>query len=288
MRPLTIDTVLIATDLSDDDVPAVRTAMELSHLAGSHLHVVHASSDPDTDLTQRLHDHLRTADPTSALLPGVTIRAGRADRVIADVARMIDADVIVLGPHRRGRSGSPGGTAYRVAANAERPCLVLPAVLRLPLGRILVPIDASGAARGALAVGLTWASALRRRIAPGSPDATGIIVLHVQPVAEAADGSPAGDGSADELMQSALAAAGERVTAAAGVTVECVCVRAPDAGVAILERAAADELDLIILGTRAHSGTAGQLGSVSAAVTEGAACPLLLVPPRVWRQEQDS
>jgi nucleotide-binding universal stress UspA family protein len=282
MRPLTIDTVLIATDLSADDVPAMRTAMELSRLAGAQLHVVHAGSDRDPDLRQRLDDHIRSADPASAILPGSTIRTGRADRVVAEVAEMINADVVVLGPHRHGRSRSLGGTAYMVAANAERPCLVLPAAMHLPLGRILVPIDASGAARGALAVGLTWASALRRRRPAGSGDATGILVLNV-----VLPGSH-GEAAAQDLMKSALSAVGERVTAAAGVAVECATIQAPDASVAILERAAAEDIDLIVLGTRGRGSTAGELGSVSAAVVEDAVSPLLLVPPRVWRHEEDS
>ena len=283
MRPLTIERVLVATDLSDDDVPALRTAMELSRLAGSDLHIVHASQSGDTALEQKLGDQLRTADPGSSILPGTTIRSGHPDRVIVDVAKMIDADVVVLGPHRPGRLHSPGSTAYRVAAVSERPCLVLPKALKLPLGRIMVPVDASGAARGALAVGLTWASALRRRVAPGAADATGITVLHVQTAAP-------GDTRAntDDLLNDALAAAGERVTAAAGVNVECVTLNAAEAADAILSRATADDVDLIVLGTRAHHSTAGELGSVSAAVIERTECPILLVPPRIWRHEQDS
>ena len=41
--------------------------------------------------------------------------------------------------------------------------LVLAEPLRLPLRRVLVPIDLSETARGALMVALTWASALRSR-----------------------------------------------------------------------------------------------------------------------------
>lgn len=283
MRPLTIERVLVATDLSDDDIPALRTAMELSRLAGSDLHVVHASQNGDASLKKKLDDQLRSADPGSSILPGTTIRGGHPDRVIVDVAAMIDADVVILGPHRPGRTHSPGTTAYRVAAEAERPCLVLPKALRLPLGRIMVPVDASGAARGALAVGMTWASALRRRVAPDAADATGITVLHVQTPA-------AGDTemSTDDLLSDALAAAGERVTAAAGVRVECLTLKAAEAADAILGRATADDVDLIVLGTRAQHSTAGELGSVSAAVIEKTECPILLVPPRIWRHEQDS
>ncbi|HSJ32032.1 MAG TPA: universal stress protein [Longimicrobiales bacterium] len=283
MRPLTIERVLVATDLSDDDVPALRTAMALSRLAGSDLHVVHANQDGDATLEQKLEEQLRSADPESSILPGTTIRGGHPDRVIVDVAAMIDADVVILGPHRPGRLHSPGSTAYRVAAEAERPCLVLPRALRLPLGRIMVPVDASGAARGALAVGLTWASALRRRVPPDTAEATGITVLHVRtPATGDTQSSP------DDLLRDAIAAAGERVTAAARVKVECLALEAADAADAILGRATADDVDLIVLGTRAQHSTAGQLGSVSAAVIERAECPILLVPPRIWRHEQES
>ncbi|MBR9988527.1 MAG: universal stress protein [Gemmatimonadetes bacterium] len=284
MRPLSIDTVLIATDLTDEELPALRTAMDLSRLAGAQLHVVHACGDGDADLTQQLDAYLRRADPDSVVLPGTTIRAGQADQVIANVAESVEADVIVLGPHRSDRSRSPGSTAYRVAADAERPCLVLPTALQLPLGRILIPVDGSGAARGALAVGLTWGSALRRPTSAHATEPTGIVVMHVE--APASDVSGGGEAS-EKLMNDALAAAGTRVTAAAGVRIECSTARATDAATAIVERAA-QGFDLIILGTRAHGSHADGLGSVAAAVVEHAGCPVLLVPPRVWLHEQDS
>jgi nucleotide-binding universal stress UspA family protein len=279
MRPLTLGTVLVATDLSDDDLPALRSAIELSRLAGARLHVVHAVPDADTDLAAQLEEHFRSADPSATALPGMTLRAGPANHVIVDVATMIDAAVIVLGPHRPGRSRSPGGTAYQVAAIAERPCLVLPGAMHLPLGRILVPVDASGAARGALAVGMTWASALRRRTAHASADSTEVVVLHVQgPDEEAA--------SAQALMGELLSAV--EVIDYAGVGVRQVAERGADASAVILEHGATEDCDLIVLGTRADNQSSDGLGSVSSAVVRSTALPVLLVPPRVWHEYDDA
>lgn len=277
MRPLTLRSILAATDLSDDDLPALRTAAALARLAEAQLHVVHAGTEDDRDLVQALERQLRTADPDFAMPPGTTIRSGRADRVITDASQMIDADVIVLGPHRPDMARSTTGTAYRVAAGAERPCLVLPGEMPLPLGRILVPIDASETARGALAVALMWASALRRRTQNGSA-ATTLVVLHVER-------STDGRGAAGEaLVEEAVRAVSGRTAGIAGLHVERAALESNDPAAAILKCAAEDDFDLIALGTRARMEGDSALGSVSSAVVQAAARPLLLVPPRVWRE----
>jgi nucleotide-binding universal stress UspA family protein len=277
MRPLTLDAVLVATDLSDDDLPAVGTACELARLAGATLHVVHAVSDTDTDRTGELEDHIRSAQPSCDVLPGMTLHAGPANYVIVDAATKIDAAVIILGPHRTGHAHPAGGTAYQVVASAERPCLVLPGAMKLPLGRVLVPIDASGAARGALAVGLTWASALRRRAPHDSPDQTELVVLHV----ESPEGEPA---SAQQVMEDAVAAVAGEMADYAGVRVRRVAERGADAASVILDLSAAEDFDLIVLGTRAGIRDSDELGSISSAVVRSTKRPVLLVPPRVWRE----
>lgn len=277
MRPLTLRSILATSDLSDDDIPALRTAAVLARLAGAQLHVVHAGSENDDHLAQELERQLRTADPDYAMLPGITIQSGRADRVIADAARMVDADVIVLGPHRPETGRANAGTAYQVAAGAERPCLVLPGDMSLPLGRILVPIDESETARGALAVAMMWASALRRRT-KNPAESTSLVVLHV----ERPNGGRAP--AAEPLIDEAMREVGERLAGIAGVHVERVARESEDAAAAILECAAADNYDLIAMGTRARMGTSTALGSVSSAVVQSAPRPLLLVPPRVWRE----
>lgn len=277
MRPLTLHSILATTDLADDDIPALRTAAVLARLASAQLHVVHAGPANDDDRARALERQLRTADPDSAILPAITIRSGRTDRVIVDAAQMVDADVIVLGPHRPDASRPKTGTAYRVAAAAERPCLVLPGEMSLPLGRVLVPIDASETARGALAVALTWASALRRRSLDAG-EATTLVVLHVE---RSTGGRPP---AAQALMEDAMQQVNERVAGIAGVHVERVGLESDDTAAAIVKYAAEGGHDLIALGTRARIGDGTELGSVSSAVVQDASRPILLVPPRIWRE----
>lgn len=280
MRPVILNTILAATDLSGDDIPALRSAMQLAHLAAAHLHVVHACAAGEVALAQPLERHMRAADPESDVLPGATIRTGPAHHVIVEVAKAIDADVIVLGPHQH-RSRSTVGTAYRVAATSERPCLVLPGAMQLPLGRILVPIDASGAARGALVMAMTWASALRRRRSHQTPEPTELVIMHITQPANP------DDPSAHEVIENAVAAVTAHVNEVTGVAVRRVSDRGDDVAERIVDRAAADDFDLIVLGTRGEPAAASALGSVSSAVIRSATCPLLLVPPRLWRELGD-
>jgi nucleotide-binding universal stress UspA family protein len=282
MRPLMLRTVLAATDLSDDDIPALRTALRLARLCDARVHVAHAGDSRDNTLPRTLERHIRAAAGDSTPPPDITIRPEPAERALVDAAQAIDADVIVLGPHRPGRSRSPGGTAYRVVASSERTCLVLPGEMRLPLGRVLVPIDASGAARGALAMALTWASALRRR-RPQPPDqATELVILHVE------DHARPDDPSAHEVIEAAVAAVSGRMADIAGVRVSHVSDQGSDAAACILDRAESGDFDLTVLGTRAALGTAAELGSVASAVIGAAKGPLLLVPPRVWHESDDA
>jgi nucleotide-binding universal stress UspA family protein len=281
VRPVILRTILAATDLSGDNVPALRSAMQLAHLAAAHLHVVHACAAGEAALAQPLERHMRAADPESEVLPGATIRTGPADHVIVEVAKAIDADVIVLGPHQHQRSRSAVGTAYRVAATSERPCLVLPGAMQLPLGRVLVPIDASGAARGALVMAMTWASALRRRRSHQSAEPTELVIMHVTQPANP------GDSTAREVIEDAVAAVTGHVDEVTGVTVRRVSDQGEDVAERIVHRAVTADFDLIVLGTRGELAAASTLGSVSSAVVRSATCPLLLVPPRLWRELGD-
>lgn len=75
-----------------------------------------------------------------------------------------------------------------------------------------------------------------------------------------------------------------RISDFAGVRVERAEDSNADAAASIRAQAREGTFDLIALGT--HAGLEGrtELGSVSSAVVQSASCPLLLVPPRVWRE----
>src|SRR5690606_15872693 len=86
-----------------------------------------------------------------------------AHKAILDRAAAVEADLIVIGPHRRRAVGDAflGSTADRVIRSAGAPCLVVRGPLSLPLRRVVVPIDLSEPAQRALDAALRWSDALR-------------------------------------------------------------------------------------------------------------------------------
>lgn len=278
MRPLALRTVLVATDLSDASLPAVRAAAELARLAGARLHAVYAADEPDAEAGRSLAVHLRAAGIDPGRLAGSSVKRGPAHRAVAECAERLRADAVVLGPHRPAPEGRPGigSTADRVVRTAGIPCLVVPGAFPLPLGRVLAPVDFSAAARGSLLVALTWASALRRRVR--GDGATELCVLHV---AEPDEESP---DEARAALHDEVEAVCSRAAGFAGVRVR-EAVEGGDAAEGILRHAASDAPDLLVLGTRGQGADGGDLlGSVSSAVVRRAAWPILLVPPAVWRE----
>ena len=289
MRPLTLRTVLVATDLDRSSDAALNTAHRLAKSAGATVHVVHvlvpahggsANVPPRDDSADAVRAVLRRARVSENgakihLIPGAP-----ADTIRALADRMA-ADVIVVGPHRerdRGARGHPlGGTARAVATGAFAPCLIAAQPLRLPLERVLVPIDLSDTARGALLVGLSWASALRA--GPAGDRGTTLTVLHVDTLDEDAGNAttPTSVGRELEILRQD---AGDW----AGVTVKGLSERSSDATQAIADYAVDQSADLVVLGTRGLGlDDVARLGSVSASVTTRLQLPILLVPPAVWR-----
>lgn len=200
---------------------------------------------------------------------------------IRSLAARIAADVIVVGPHReqeRAASGyGLGGTARAVAMGGFAPCLITAQALGLPLERVLVPIDLSDTARGALLVGLSWASALRAgaTIHRG----TTLTALHVDTVDE-----DAGNASMPTSVERELEVLRQDAGDWAGVTLQGATQRGTDAAQAIADYAVGQRADLVVLGTRGLGlDDVARLGSVSASLTTRLQAPILLVPPAVWR-----
>jgi nucleotide-binding universal stress UspA family protein len=288
MRPLTLRIVLVATDLDRSSDAALDTAHRLAQAAGAALHVIHvltparagdASAKSRDDRGDAVRAVLRRAsvpddDAKIHLIPG------SPNDTIRSLADRMTADVIVMGPHRerdRAGDGHPlGGTARAVAAGAFAPCLVVAHGLRLPLERVLVPIDLSNTARGALLVGLSWASALRGEAT--ADRTTALTVLHVDAADEDAPNATAT--SVDRELELLRRSAGGW----AGVTVRGLTEKSDDAVQTIVDYAVEHEADLVVLGTRGLGlDEVARLGSVSTSLTTRLEVPMLLVPPAVWR-----
>jgi universal stress protein E len=275
MRLLTLKSVLVATDLDASSAIALRTAARLAALAGARLHLLHVADQPVSGGESRLRELLRVTAPDAPGPESAQVVRGTPAGAIVDWTARVDADVVILGPHRRGagQTGELGSTAASVVRTASCPCLVTATELRLPLERVIAAIDLSEAAGGVLSVALTWASALRPR-----GGKAGLAALHVT-------SSPRDDTErrVDEEVQRARARAG----GASFVEIQERLGPGSDPAGEILRHAASDSADLLVVGTRGADQPSSDLGSVSAAVARATPCPLLLVPPAVW-MDQDS
>jgi nucleotide-binding universal stress UspA family protein len=285
-------TILAAADLDRSSDVALESAYCLARAAGAALHVVHILVAGKGEEGQaRRRDSM--ADAVQAALrrakvpedgAKVHIIPGPPADTIRSLADRLAADVVVLGPHRQrdsGAAGPLGGTARAVAARAFAPCLVAGHPLRLPLERVLVPIDLSDTARGALLVALSWASALRSGSA--SERSTVLTVLHVDTADEDA-GNVGAPTSVDRELERLRRDAGGW----AGVTVRGIDTeRSADAAQTIVDYAVDQQADLVVVGTRGLGlDEVARLGSVSASLTTRLQKPILLVPPAVWRAHE--
>ena len=283
MPILMLKTVLVGVDLDDASLIGLKAGRALAATAGAKLHIVHVS---DSDATDAVHAALNRV----GLRPGdapVHVVTGDPGPTISALGKEIGADVIVIGPHRdhepTKRARQLGPTAISIVTNASAPCLALAHPLRLPLERVVVAIDLSDTSRGALLVGLSWASALRspkRRSANG----TKLIAFHVHR-SKAPEEESASKRALEEELVRVERDAGEW----AGVTIERATMASESPEDAIAEFARAKNADLVILGTRGDGLDAiSRLGSVSAAVTKRLELPTLLVPPAVWAAYADT
>lgn len=272
MRLLTLQCILVASDLAEGSAPAVRTAAELARLAEARLHLLHVAPEKRPGAEARLEEHARSVGGATGI-SGAQVAVGDPAAEIVARAASLEADVVVVGPHRRSGDdeGALGSTATRIIQTAPCPCLVAAHALALPLERVMVPTDLSDAARGALAVAVTWASALRR---PGGESE--VVALHV-----VADG---GDPDPEESLRREVERARSGASEAARVRIRPMVARAADPAGEILRLCGAERVDLLVMGTSGLAGAASRFGSVSSAVARETTRPLLLVPPAVWRE----
>jgi nucleotide-binding universal stress UspA family protein len=301
MKLLHLRVVLAAIDYDDTSVAVLTAARALADAGGAKLHVVHV--DPPRAVTAVPDEIEGTSIDAAVALLGranvpvdsaqVHVIAGEPAHVIRVLADRVRADVIVLGPHRERSAGQPslrelGGTALAIATASWAPCLIVSGRLRLPLERVLVPVDLSDTARGALMVALSWSSALRaaRPAVGNTTDAVKLTALHVTRDKDSpASTAPTRTSTSERLSAELDGVRGEAGTWA-GVEIEGETVASSDVAGAIAARARKDDANLIVLGTRGLGLDAvGRLGTVSSAVVHGAEVPVLLVPPAVWAEK---
>ena len=294
-----IRSVLAATALAEAGDEALHVAGKLAAAAHAELHVIHAfdldlgaypelGDSPDfpgriAQVEEALARQLRRSLPPGVEAATREVVIYLAHRAILDRAAEVRADVIVLGPHR-GRTLEErllGTTADRVIRSAACPCLIVHDTLALPLRRVLVPLDLSDRACGALEAAARWSEGLGARGREPSLPEVELDVVHVVPGLFATDDLPVNRAAIGPRMHRQVEEALAGHELAARVREELV--RGHEAAVEIVGYAKNRHSDLIVLATHGHGALHRALvGSVASTVARSATCPVLLVPPTMW------
>jgi nucleotide-binding universal stress UspA family protein len=303
MPLLPLRSILVATDLGEGSEILVRTAAAIAARAGAELHAIHAfdlQGLPGPDAVEpppgfpervrqaehRLEEQVRAAVPAGPLRVHTRVVIRTPHQAILEYARDAGVDLVVVGPHRGGATGARflGTTADRVARTSRVPVMVVQGEPAVPFRRIGVPTDLSGPGRGALDLALAWSGAL----GPGPRDGPAEVrVFHVVWTVEQADDPGRTSRVLVPRLEREVAEARERVgePVLSHVTVEVVA--GENEAEAIAGHARRERLELLVMGTHGEGGVKrALLGSVAGSVARRAECPVLLVPPGLWRQAQ--
>jgi nucleotide-binding universal stress UspA family protein len=297
--------ILAATDLTPASDGAVRTAAAIAERTGAALHLLHACDfavvhDPGGVAPPSFEGHMRAAGEALEAQAARAIPAGvevasrdvtvyATHRAILDHAEAVRAELVVMGPHRsRGRMDALwSSTAERVVRASRVPCLVARGRMQLPFRRVVVAMDLSRPARGALELALGWCGKLgtwEGEIAIGGAE---VRVVHVLPhVFEL--GSPSFERAVvGPRLHEEVEAAARAVRGAAGVHLSEEVLWGSDPALSIVRYARQERADLVVVAASGPGALRRALqGSVSAEVSRAAPCPVLLVPPAMWQAEE--
>lgn len=295
-------TVLIGTSLTEASDPVVRSGVLLARRAGAKIHLAHACAPPlsyggasffpdfsvgevlkaeRAALQRQLDDQLARLGIDRAELAAIHLEVGPAHRFLVEIAGKIGADLIVVGS-----SESPwlakvfGSTADRVLRKATCPVLVVRDQLRLPLQRVLLPVDLSSLSAEAFEAGLRFLVS----IGDGAPPVVEALFVMTEFDRQALS-ARATETLVEQLARQEL----ERFVTqhAAGVPWKIeTLVESGYVDSGILDRIEAWEPDLVLLGTHGRSGFERfLLGSVASTVIRQGASNVLVIPPQAARQE---
>jgi nucleotide-binding universal stress UspA family protein len=298
--------ILAATDLTPASDGAVRTAAAVAERTGAALHLIHACDfavvhDLGGSTASSFEGHLHAAaealeaQAARAVPAGVEVASREVTvytthRAILDQADAVGAETVVMGPHRsRGRMDALwSSTAERVVRAARVPCLVARGRLQLPFRRVVVAMDLSRPARGALELAMGWCGTLGTWAGEIAICGAEMRVVHVLPdVFEL--GSPSFDRAVvGPRLHEEVEATVRAVRGTAGVHVSEEVLWGSDPALSIVRYARQEQADLLVVAASGHGPVRRLLqGSVSAEVARAAHCPVLLLPPALWRDEED-
>jgi nucleotide-binding universal stress UspA family protein len=146
--------ILVPTDFSTRSDRALRRAALLAREKAAELLLVHVVDDDQPpnlvqseqrEATAILHDLAGTMQKIDGLACETHLALGDPFQAIGNAAETFDADLVVMGPHRRQilREVIMGTTVERTIRQSQRPVIMANAVPAKPYQRILVATDFS-------------------------------------------------------------------------------------------------------------------------------------------------
>jgi universal stress protein E len=256
--------LLVATDLSSRALKALQRGLDLARRFDSRLMVLHVV-DPDQPLKLRdealksrlawLEEELERHDKSNVDL-SIEVVPGAVDGTIVEFAEQADADLIVMGAHRRHllRDVFVGTTIERVIRGTERPVLMVNREADSTYDKALVAVDFSPISERALtaAANLDFLGARE------------VVLLHAyQPIGKTTLAAGGVDPkvieahtatTAAEALSSLRQMADRHAAAGAkGTKLRTVLEEGP--ALAVIERVAEREgAPLVVIGSHSHSG----------------------------------
>lgn len=295
MVPWTIRSILVATDLSPASDSVVGAAAAIAGAVGAELHAVHSLEERGpafaagfdlVAMQSAIHTARASAEEQLARVAPEGLRVGsvrleyrNAPAAILQRAKDVDADLIVMGPHRARIPGSHlfGTTAQRVVERASAPCLVVRGKPPTDLRKVLLGVGEDDLDRGLVRTAAGWIAQLRRQqiTAQGLTNLPELRVLHVV-------SSPDRWRDFSPDFAAALRDAGHDPNVDAQLRLRRAVAWNRDAAEEIVRIAEGTEVDLIALGVCGRGPLLhGLLGSVSGQVLRATEVSVLLFPPQV-------
>lgn len=291
-----IKTVLIASSLTPASDPVVAQGVRLAQRLKARVVLVHAVQAQALgtafglewtdgvmieswrdDATERLLDQARRHGASDIDSDDLCTELGPPHRTVLRLARAVDADLLVVGPHEGPDRLQRllGSTADRVMRGAPAPVLIVRGELDLDELRVVAPVDLSNLAADALRCGLSFLWQLGIR---SGTEVEALFALSQWQREQAPQFSPE---QVDRLAGEELRDFVERnVGDYPGDVATHVTIG--DAVEAIVERLVTTSPELVVIGTHGHSGFERLVvGSVTARLAREAPCSLLVFPPLI-------